>query len=216
MEADVVEAPGATALGTIGVGMCISIVVTVVVLDLATIHRHFAFMKRNISFWLHRNGWIEEDPNSKKKSRKQSSKRFQRSSKGQENHVEPSSVEADCDPNINIPLSTIPSSNHPDVSFKRRDTENLHASSHFAPRRQPRLLRIPVEQNILSPSDLNIQIKDDDRCLPYQKLPKYNIREHDSFSNLESNINCGEWKHYGCCDKNINENEINEQTATQL
>ena len=43
-----VEAPGAVGIGIIGLGLMCSLLGAIIILDLATIHRHFIYMKRNL------------------------------------------------------------------------------------------------------------------------------------------------------------------------
>lgn len=51
-EEEPVEAPGAVGIGIIGLGMVCALLGAVIILDLATIHRHFIFMRRNLEhFW---------------------------------------------------------------------------------------------------------------------------------------------------------------------
>ena len=57
VEEEVMEAPGALGIGILGMAMLMALVVTVIILDLATIHRHFAFMRRNLRVRTH-NMWI--------------------------------------------------------------------------------------------------------------------------------------------------------------
>ena len=67
---ETIEAEGALTIGIIGVGLCCAILGAVVILDLATIHRHFAFMKRNVDDFLYRRGWKKDKPMSKRVKRR--------------------------------------------------------------------------------------------------------------------------------------------------
>lgn len=46
------EAPGAQAIGAIGIGICVALVAAIMLLDLVSVRKHFAFMRRNVNY-----GW---------------------------------------------------------------------------------------------------------------------------------------------------------------
>lgn len=73
-EEETIEAEGAVTIGIIGIVLCCSILGAVVVLDLATIHRHFTFMKKNIDDFLYRRGWRKRKPGGKRRSKRQSTR----------------------------------------------------------------------------------------------------------------------------------------------
>lgn len=46
------EAPGAQAIGVIGIAICVALIAAIMLLDLVSINKHFAFMKKNVNY-----GW---------------------------------------------------------------------------------------------------------------------------------------------------------------
>lgn len=48
--APVLEAPGAAEIGLVGVGICCALIAAIMMLDLVSIHKHFAFLRKNTHF----------------------------------------------------------------------------------------------------------------------------------------------------------------------
>jgi len=46
------EAPGAAGIGYVGLGICCALIAAIMMLDLVGIHKHFAFLRKNVLF-----GW---------------------------------------------------------------------------------------------------------------------------------------------------------------
>ncbi|ELU15433.1 hypothetical protein CAPTEDRAFT_224576 [Capitella teleta] len=83
------EADGAVTIGIIGVVLCASILGAVVVLDIATIHRHLAFMKRNIDDFLYRRGWKKRKVGTRRSRRKSSRRKVKEESPSENCDQEP-------------------------------------------------------------------------------------------------------------------------------
>jgi len=44
------EAPGAESIGIIGLGICCALIAAIMLLDIVSINKHFAFMKKNLNY----------------------------------------------------------------------------------------------------------------------------------------------------------------------
>ena len=184
--------------------MCITLLLTLVILDITTLHRHMLFMKRNIAHWMHKNGWIKRKQHSKKpkiKSTRRNS--FQdilvnELDSAEEHHRSEMFLSYDLQ----------------DVSFRRIEADNLHSSVHPETCKAHRLPRIPIDQCIISSRDVGLHLMDENNYLNYPRLHNYNILDYGPFSHSGPYVDSRVWKSYDGYNRNINEREITGQTGT--